>query len=69
MSNSQMDLLHYYTKIVPIDSINTDKKCRLALVALNSGNEIPAEYINWNEIWTGKRIRDKFYYILLSEKI
>mgnify|MGYP007000304370 len=43
--------------------------CRLALVALNSGNEIPAEYMNWNEIWTGKRIRDKFYYILLSEKI
>ena len=69
MSNSQMDLLHYYTKIVPIDSINTDKKCRLALVALNGGNEIPAEYTNWSEIWTGKRIRDKFYYILLSEKI
>jgi hypothetical protein len=54
---------------VPIDSINTDRKCRLALVALKSGNEIPAEYMNWNEIWTGKRIRDKFYYILLSEKI
>jgi len=69
LSSSQMDLLHYYTKIVPIDSINTEKKCRLALVALNSGNEIPAEYMNWNEIWTGKRIRDKFYYILLSGKI
>ena len=69
LSQSQMDLLHYYTKTIPIDSITTDKKCRLALVLLSSGKEIPAEYKDWHEIWTGKRIRDKFYYILLSERI
>lgn len=67
LTNSQRDLLHYYTNIIPIDSMNTDKKCRLALVSLSNGSEIPAEFVEWKEIWTGKKIRDKFYYILLSE--
>ena len=69
MTSSQMNLLHYYIKTSPIDGLKNDKNCRLALVLLSNGKEMPAEYKDWHEIWTGKKIRDKFYYILLSERI
>lgn len=67
ISTSQIDLVHYYTRVKPTNPANQEKICRLALISLSNGNEIPAEYKNWKEIWTGKRTMDKFYYILLSK--
>ena len=67
LSNSQIDLLHYYTKIKPTNAFQNNKACRLSLISLSNANEIGSEYMDWKEVWTGKRPRDKFYYILLSK--
>lgn len=67
LSNSQIDLLHYYTKIKPTNTFQNNKACRLSLISLSNTNEIGSEYKDWKEVWTGKRARDKFYYILLSK--
>ena len=65
LSDSQINLLHYYTGIKGTDSNLENKACRLALISLKKEKEIPAEYKLWGEIWTGKRLIDKNYFVLL----
>jgi len=35
---------------------------------LTEDSQIPAEYNGWVEIWTGKRLRDKNYFVLVKKK-
>ena len=65
LSDSQINLLHYYTGIKGTNSNLENKACRLALISLTKEKEIPAEYKLWGEIWTGKRLIDKNYFVLL----
>jgi hypothetical protein len=67
LSNSQIDMFHYYTKIKLIKSIDSALDCQLALISLKSGSETPSELKDWREIWTGKRIKDKNYFVLLGK--
>jgi len=69
LSESQVNLLHYYTGIKGINSNLENKACRLALVSLTKEKEIPAEYKLWSEIWAGRRLIDKNYFILLAKEI
>ena len=69
LSDSQINLLHYYSGIKATDPNTINKDCRLALVSLNGEKEIPAEYKLWNEIWTGRRLIDKNYFVLLAKKV
>ena len=69
LSDSQINLLHYYSGIKGTKSNLENKDCRLALVSLTAEKEIPAEYKLWSEIWTGRRLIDKNYFILLAKEI
>lgn len=69
LSDSQINLLHYYTGVKGINSSSEVKACRLALVSLNKEKKIPAEYKLWGEVWTGSRLTDKNYFILLTKDI
>jgi 4-amino-4-deoxy-L-arabinose transferase-like glycosyltransferase len=69
LSDSQINLLHYYSGIKATDPNTINKDCRLALVSLNGEKEIPAEYRLWGEIWTGKRLIDKNYFVLLAKEV
>jgi len=68
LSDSQVNLLHYYSGIKGTNPNLENKDCRLVLLSLNEEKEIPAEYKLWNEIWTGKRLIDKNYFVLLTKK-
>jgi 4-amino-4-deoxy-L-arabinose transferase-like glycosyltransferase len=66
LSAKQTNLLHYYTGVK--GSINsTNQNCYLALIALPEESEFPSEYKEWEEIWTGKRLRDKNYFVLVRK--
>jgi 4-amino-4-deoxy-L-arabinose transferase-like glycosyltransferase len=67
LSDSQINLLHYYSGIKGINPDLENKVCRLALVSFSKEREIPAEYKLWDEIWTGGRLKDKNYFILLAK--
>ena len=67
LTHSQIDLFHYYTKIKPINYSKDIDACKLALIALKGDNETPAEFKDWRELWTGKRPKDKFYFVLLGK--
>lgn len=67
LNDSQINILHYYTKVKPINYSNNLQNCKLALIRLQGDNETPAEFKDWREIWTGKRPKDKFYFVLLRE--
>ncbi len=69
LSDSQINLLHYYTSIKGINPDLENKTCRLALVSLTKEKKIPAEYKLWGEIWTGRRLIDKNYFVLLAKDI
>ena len=69
LSGSQINLLHYYTGIKGINPDLENKTCRLALVSLTKEKKIPAEYKLWGEIWTGGRLIDKNYFVLLTKDI
>ncbi len=69
LSDSQINLLHYYSGIKTTDPNTTNKDCRLALVSLTREKEIPAEYRLWGEIWTGKLLIDKNYFVLLAKEV
>ncbi len=69
LSDSQINLLHYYTSIKGINPDLENKTCRLALVSLTKERKIPAEYKLWGEIWTGRRLIDKNYFVLLAKDI
>jgi len=69
LSDSQINLLHYYSGIKGTNPNLENKDCRLALVSLTEEKEIPAEYKLWSEIWTGRRLIDKNYFILLAKEI
>lgn len=69
LSDSQINLLHYYTGIKGINPDLENKTCRLALVSLTKEKKIPAEYKLWGEIWTGRRLIDKNYFVLLTKDI
>ena len=69
LSSSQINLLHYYSGIKGINPNLENKDCKLALVSLTEEKEIPAEYKLWNEIWTGRRLIDKNYFLLLAKEI
>jgi len=68
LSNNQVNLLHYYTGIKGINSSKVNRGCYLALISLTEDSQIPAEYNGWDEIWTGKRLRDKNYFVLVKKK-
>ncbi|MFQ3368244.1 MAG: 4-amino-4-deoxy-L-arabinose transferase-like glycosyltransferase, partial [Methylophilaceae bacterium] len=59
LSDSQINLLHYYSGIKGANPNLENKDCRLALVSLTEEKEIPAEYKLWSEIWTGRRLIDE----------
>ena len=67
LSDSQINLLHYYTGTKGTNPNLENKDCRLALISLAKEKEIPAEYKLWGEIWTGKRLIDKNYFVLLAK--
>ena len=68
LSESQVNLLHYYSGVkVTFSKFNKD--CRLAIVSLNDEKEIPAEYKLWSKIWTGRRLIDKNYFVLLAKEV
>ena len=67
LSDSQINLLHYYTGTKGTNSNLENKACRLALISLAKEKEIPAEYKLWREIWTGRRLIDKNYFVLLAK--
>jgi hypothetical protein len=67
LTHSQIDLFHNYTKIKPINYSKDIDACKLALIALKGDNETPAEFKDWRELWTGKRPKDKFYFVLLGK--
>ena len=69
LSSSQVNLLHYYSGIKGTNPNLENKDCRLALVSLAEEKEIPAEYKLWNEIWTGRRLIDKNYFVLLAKEV
>ena len=69
LSSSQVNLLHYYSGIKGTNPNLESKDCRLALVSLTKERKIPAEYKMWNEIWTGKRLIDKNYFVLLAKEV
>jgi 4-amino-4-deoxy-L-arabinose transferase-like glycosyltransferase len=69
LSDSQINLLHYYSGIKGTKPNLENKDCRLALVSLTAEKEIPAEYKLWSEIWTGRRLIDKNYFVLLAKEI
>jgi len=69
LSDSQINLLHYYSGIKGTNPNLENKDCRLALVSLTEEKEIPAEYKLWSEIWTGRRLIDENYFILLAKEI
>jgi|TARA_B110000261_G_scaffold63253_1_gene74374 4-amino-4-deoxy-L-arabinose transferase-like glycosyltransferase len=68
LSDSQINLLHYYSGIRGINPNLENKDCRLVLISLTEEKEIPAEYKLWDKIWTGKRLSDKNYFVLLAKK-
>ena len=68
LSDSQINLLHYYSGIKGTNPNLENKDCRLVLLSLNEEKKIPAEYKLWAEIWTGKRLIDKNYFVLLTKK-
>ena len=66
LSAKQTNLLHYYTGVK--GTINTtNKSCFLALISLPEESEFPSEYKKWEEIWTGKRLQDKNYFVLVRK--
>ena len=66
LSAKQSNLLHYYTGVK--GTINTtNKSCFLALISLPEESEFPSEYKKWEEIWTGKRLQDKNYFVLVRK--
>ena len=67
LSDSQINLLHYYTGTKGTNPNLENKNCRLALISLVKEKEIPAEYKLWGEIWTGRRLIDKNYFVLLAK--
>ena len=66
LSAKQINLLHYYTGIKGAIN-NTNKNCYLALISLPEESEFPSEYKKWEEIWTGKRLQDKNYFVLVRK--
>ena len=66
LSENQTNLLHYYTGVKG-DKNPTNKVCYLALISLREESEFPSEYKEWEEIWTGKRLRDKNYFVLVRK--
>jgi len=69
LSDSQINLLHYYSGIKGTNPNLENKDCRLALVSLTEDKNIPAEYKSWGEIWQGRRLIDKNYFVLLTKEI
>ena len=69
LSDSQINLLHYYSGIKGTKPNLENKDCRLALVSLTKEKKIPAEYKLWSEIWTGRRLIDKNYFVLLAKEV
>jgi 4-amino-4-deoxy-L-arabinose transferase-like glycosyltransferase len=69
LSDSQINLLHYYSGIKGTNPNLENKDCRLALVSLTEDKNIPAEYKLWGEIWKGRRLIDKNYFVLLTKEI
>jgi len=67
LSDNQTNLLHYYSGTKGVKFNNENKNCYLALISLEEKGTLPTEYKNWGEIWTGKRLRDKNYFILLRK--
>ena len=66
LSAKQINLLHYYTGVK--GTINTtNKSCFLAFISLPEESEFPSEYKKWEEIWTGKRLQDKNYFVLVRK--
>ena len=66
LSAKQINLLHYYTGVK--GTINTtNKSCFLALISLPEESGFPSEYKKWEEIWTGKRLQDKNYFVLVRK--
>jgi len=68
LSDSQINLLHYYSGVKGINPNLENKDCRLALISLTEEKKVPAEYKLWNEIWTGRRLIDKNYFVLLTKE-
>ena len=64
----QINLLHYYSGIKGTNPNLENKDCRLALVSLTEDKNIPAEYESWGEIWKGRRLIDKNYFVLLAKE-
>jgi hypothetical protein len=67
LTSSQINMFHYYSKIKLRKTIDSSLDCQLALVSLKDGSETPRELREWREIWTGKRIKDKNYFVLLGK--
>lgn len=67
LSDSQIDILHYYTNIKAINYSQNAKECQLAITVLKRDSETPAEFKDWREIWTGKRPKDNYYFVLLGK--
>ena len=68
LSGNQTNLLHYYTGVKGVKS-PTNQSCYLALISLREESEFPSEYKEWHEIWTGKRLRDKNYFVLVRKDL
>jgi 4-amino-4-deoxy-L-arabinose transferase-like glycosyltransferase len=66
LSAKQINLLHYYTGVRGDNNI-VNQDCYLALISLRENSEFPSEYKRWEEIWTGKRLRDKSYFVLVRK--
>ena len=66
LSAKQINLLHYYTGVRG-DHNFTNQSCYLALISLREDSEFPSEYKEWEEVWTGKRLRDKNYFVLVRK--
>jgi hypothetical protein len=66
LSENQKNLLHYYTGVKG-DNNPTNQGCYLALISLREEAEFPSEYREWEEIWTGKILRGKNYFILVRK--
>jgi len=68
LSAKQTNLLHYYTGVRGDNNI-TNQSCYLALISLRADSEFPSEYKEWEEVWTGKRLRDKNYFVLVRKDL
>ena len=66
LTAKQTNLLHYYTGVRG-DNNPTNQSCYLALITLRKGSEFPSEYKKWEEIWTGKILRDNNYFVLVRK--